>query len=266
MEQVFKAIAEPVRRDILDALRARDGRTIGDLEEALGVSRFVVMKHVKTLEEARLVTTERRGRHRLVFINAEPIQAIAERWIAPIVRPYAHRVAELKAALEQEPPQEQPMSAAATTPETTPETMPETGTFRLETFIRTTPERLWRAITDRADTVNYYFGSAVESDWAEGSEVMYRWPDGKDMLSGTIKEIDPPRRLVTTFRPHWREGAAESLVTYSIEQVGDVCRLLIVHEQISPEDGGVREGWARIISGLKTWIETGEALPVGPMG
>jgi len=122
MDAVFKALAEPVRRDILDALRARDGRTVSDLEVALGVSRFVVMKHLKILEEASLVTSRRVGRFRYVHLNAQPIQAMADRWVAPLVRSYTERLADLKRVLETE---EGPMAA--------------TTDFRLETFIKTTP-------------------------------------------------------------------------------------------------------------------------------
>ncbi len=245
MDAVFRALAEPVRRDILDALRVSDGLTVSELEAALGVTRFVVMKHVKVLEEASLVTSRKAGRFRHVHLNAAPIQALADRWIAPIVRPYAKRLANLKWRLETEG---HPMGAQD---------------FRLITYIRTTQERLWRALTDPDDTVHFEFNARVESDWAEDSPYQYIAPDGSVMLEGVVVESDPPRKLVTTFVPRW--GATpgpRTMVTYLIEPMGGVCKLTLIHEGLSEGDGEIREGWAITMNGLKTWLETGEPLNI----
>lgn len=243
MDAIFRALAEPVRRDILDALRRRDGQTVSELEAELGVSRFVVINHLKTLEEAHLVTRRRAGRHRYVHINPMPIKSIADRWINPMV---AHHV-DLLSALKRHVEGETLMSQS----------------FQLEIFIKTTPERLWRALTDPTDTAQYYFGTSVEGLSEVGTEYAYKFPDGSSMLEGRVLEFDPPRRLKTTFKPRWGGGESrETVVTFSIEAVGNTCRLTLVHEDLTPDDDGVRTGWAKITSALKTWLETREALPV----
>ena len=136
-----------------------------------------------------------------------------------------------------------------------------------EVFIRTTPERLWRAITDPADTRLYYFGSEVQSDWKVGSRLVYL-VDGEITLDCKILEIDPARRLVHSFSMTYdAETAAErpSLVTWEIEKTGEACRLTLIHDDFDGETKTYHEvehGWSQILSGLKTLIETGQPLVV----
>ncbi|MDG4829640.1 SRPBCC family protein [Solwaraspora sp. WMMD1047] len=134
-----------------------------------------------------------------------------------------------------------------------------------EIYIRTTPERLWEAITDSEIRSRYNFGSRVHSDWTAGSALRMTHPNADGLLGeGEVLTIDPPRRLVHTLRALWSDQVREegtSRVTWEIEPVGDSCRLTVVHDEL--RDGANDElygGWPMILSGLKTWLETGEIL------
>ncbi len=134
-----------------------------------------------------------------------------------------------------------------------------------EIYIKTSPERLWEAITDGEMRRRYSFGVGIESDWRAGSEYHARVPGSVDISSGENVEVDPPRRLVQTFTARWSEDVRRegvSRVTWEIEPVGeDSCRLRVTHDQLgedaNPELFG---GWMMILSGLKTLLETGEDL------
>jgi uncharacterized protein YndB with AHSA1/START domain len=133
-----------------------------------------------------------------------------------------------------------------------------------EIYIKTTPERLWEAITDTELRRRFSFGVATESDWAAGSEYRSAVPGVIDIASGQNLEVEPPRRLVQTFRARWseeveREGT--SRVTWEIERVGTSCRLRVTHDEL-PEGANSElfGGWPMILSGLKTLLETGEDL------
>jgi uncharacterized protein YndB with AHSA1/START domain len=134
-----------------------------------------------------------------------------------------------------------------------------------EIYIKTTPERLWEAITDPSLRSRYTFGMAVESDWTPGSSYTGSAP-GRDepLVEGENLEVDAPRRLVQSFNALWSDdvkAVGTSRVTWEIEPVGDSCRLLVIHDQL-PENahGEVYGGWPMILSGLKTLLETGEDL------
>jgi uncharacterized protein YndB with AHSA1/START domain/DNA-binding transcriptional ArsR family regulator len=241
MDTVFRALADPTRRSLLDELFREDGQTLGALEERFSMTRFGVMKHLKQLEEARLVVTKRRGREKLHFLNPVPIRLIHDRWVSKYTEPWAAALSELKSRLES------PMEKI------------------YEIYIRTTPGALWEAITDPEIRSKYNFGAAVKSDWTVGSSLRMGAPEANGLLGeGEILEVDPPRKLVHTMTALWsedvkREGA--SRVTWEIEPIEDSCRLTVTHDQLregaNPELYG---GWPMILSGLKTWLETGELL------
>ena len=243
MDAVFKALADPTRRSLLDELFKEDGQTLGKLEERLPMTRFGVMKHLKVLEEAGLVVARRRGREKLHFLNAVPIRLVHDRWVSKFAEPWAATLSELKTSIEE-----------AVTMEKV-----------FEIYIKTTPERLWQALTDSDMRAKYSFGVGVESDWEPGSRWQGVTPKAPGPIShGEVLEVDPPRRLVQSFQALWsdeveREGT--SRVTYEIEPVADSCRLTVVHDEL-PE--GVNDeiygGWPMILSGLKTLLETGETL------
>jgi uncharacterized protein YndB with AHSA1/START domain len=133
--------------------------------------------------------------------------------------------------------------------------------FVLETYIATTQDKLWQAITDGKVTPDYYFGARLDAELRRDGKFDYIFPDGSTMLSGKVIEIDPPNRLVSAFTPHWGSTPGRTTrVTYEIEAKGATCRLLLTHEGLTDEDGGIRQGWAKIVSGLKTVLETGGKL------
>ncbi len=134
-----------------------------------------------------------------------------------------------------------------------------------EIYIKTSPERLWEAITDSEMRRRYSFGVGTESEWTTGSEYRSGVPGVVDIASGENVEVDPPRRLVQTFTAHWaeeveREGT--SRVTWEIEPVGeDSCQLRVTHDQLAAgANAQLWGGWPMILSGLKTLLETGEDL------
>ena len=134
-----------------------------------------------------------------------------------------------------------------------------------EIYIKTTPERLWEAITDPELRAKYSFGVGVQSDWKQGSGY-----EGKHLASGLRisegenLEVDPPRRLVQSFTALWSDevkAEGTSRVTWEIEPIADSCRLTVTHDQL--REGANDElygGWPMILSGLKTLLETGESL------
>src|SRR5918995_558354 len=146
MDAVFKALADQTRRDLLDALFAEDGQTLTALEERVPMTRFGVMKHLKVLEEAGLVVTRKRGREKLHFLNPIPIRLVHDRWVSKYAEPWAASLSGLKRSLEEEVMEKV-----------------------FEIYIKTTPERLWQAITDDEMRQRYNFGVGVRSDWTAGS-------------------------------------------------------------------------------------------------
>ena len=240
MDAVFRALAAPARRSLLDELFREDGQTLSALEARLPMTRFGVMKHLKQLEEAGLVVTRRRGREKLHFLNAVPIRLVHDRWVSKYAEPWAAALSGLKNRLEE------PMEKV------------------FEIYIKTTPERLWQAITDGELRSKYSFGVRVASDWTPGSRYESSHPAGVAIAEGENLEVDPPRRLVQSFNALWSDDVKSegtSRVTWEIEPVEDSCRLTVTHDQL--REGANDElygGWPMILSGLKTWLETGELL------
>jgi uncharacterized protein YndB with AHSA1/START domain len=240
VDDVFRALADPTRRRLLDTLFKKDGQTLHALEKRLPMTRFGVMKHLKLLEEAGLVVTKRRGREKLHFLNAVPIRLLHDRWVSKYTEPWVATLSDLKNRLENN-------------------TMEKV----FEIYIKTTPERLWKAITDTEMRAKYTFGAVVTSNWKPGSryEAVGR---GARIFEGENLEVDPPRRLVQSFRALWGEDVKSegtSRVTYEIQPVGDSCRLTVTHDQLREGvNGQIYGGWPMILSGLKTLLETGELL------
>jgi uncharacterized protein YndB with AHSA1/START domain len=134
-----------------------------------------------------------------------------------------------------------------------------------EIYIKTTPERLWEAITDSEMRQKYTFGVGISSDWKPGSHYEAVHPGaGITISDGENLEVDPPHRLVQSFTARWSDevqSEGPSRVTWDIEPVGDSCRLTVTHDQL--REGANNElygGWPMILSGLKTLLETGELL------
>ena len=212
MDEVFKALADPTRRAILDELFLEDGQTLSDLEGRFAMTRFGVMKHLQVLEEAGLVVTKRRGREKLHFLNPVTIRLVHDRWVSKYAEPWAATLSDLKSRLET------PMEKV------------------FEIYIRTTPERLWEAITDSEIRSKYQFGMRIGSDWTPGSRFEMRNPHGEALLGeGENLDVDPPRRLVQSMVALWGDDVkaeGTSRITWEIEPVGDSCRLTVTHDQL----------------------------------
>jgi uncharacterized protein YndB with AHSA1/START domain/DNA-binding transcriptional ArsR family regulator len=240
MDAVFKALADPTRRSLLDELFREDGQTLSALEERLPMTRFGVMKHLKQLEEAGLVVTKRRGREKLHFLNPVPIRLVHDRWVSKYAEGWAAGLSHLKADLEK--------------------TMEKV----FEIYIRTTPELLWHAITDTEIRSKYTFGARIASDFTPGARFEQSTPDGVLLGDGEILESDPPHRLVQTMQALWGDDVkaeGTSRITWEINQVGDSCCLTVTHDQLREgANNQLYGGWPMILSGLKTWLETGELL------
>jgi uncharacterized protein YndB with AHSA1/START domain/DNA-binding transcriptional ArsR family regulator len=262
-DEVFRALADPTRRSLLDELYAHDGQTLSALEQRLPMSRFGVMKHLKVLEAAGLVKTKRRGREKLHFLNPVPIRLVHDRWVSKYAEPWAEGLSDLKQRME-----EPTMSTDTTTDTDTQQSGKRPWTAEptekvFEIFIKTTPERLWEAITDPELRRKYNFGASARSDWTSGSR--YELAAGDMQLAeGENLEVDPPRRLVQSFTAVWSEevrAEGTSRVTWEIEQVEDSCRLTVTHDQLRENaHSELYGGWPMILSGLKTLLESGEQL------
>ena len=241
MDEVFRALADPTRRGLLDALFVRDGQTQGELEAPFEISRFGVMKHLAVLERAGLVVTRRSGREKLHFLNPVPIQLVHDRWVSKYAQGWTRALADLKTDLEK--------------------TMEKV----FEIYIRTTPELLWEAITTPEIRSKYNFGAAIISDFTPGSHFEQRAPKAGGVLGeGVNLEVDPPRRLVQSMVALWSDDVKSegtSRITWEIEPVGDSCRLVVTHDQLREgANDQLYGGWPMILSGLKTWLETGQLL------
>src|SRR2546430_5648066 len=241
MDAVFKALSDPTRRSLLDELFKEDGQALGAAERRLPMTRFGVMKHLRVLEEAGLVVTQRRGREKLHFLNPVPIRLVHDRWVSKYAEPWAATLTGLKRQLEGENPMEKVF----------------------EIYIKTTPERLWEAITDGELRRKYNFGVGVESDFTAGSPYQGVHPMAPGpLLEGENLEVEPPRRLVQSFRALWSDDVkaeGTSRVTWEIEQIQDSCRLTVIHDQLREgANAQLYGGWPMVLSGLKTLLETGE--------
>ena len=259
MVDVFKALADPSRRQLLDRLNARNGQNLRELSEGLGMARQSVSKHLAILEAANLVASIRQGREKLHYLNAVPINEIAERWINRYDQDRVRALSDLKRALEE-----------------TPVESPE---FVYTTYIRTTPERLWQALTEPSFTRRWW-RTTFETDWQVGSPMT--WDNNGIIITDpeqVVLEADPPRRLAYTwhtFTPELNErvqlnddtftklaSERRSRVAFDIEPVGEMVKLTVVHDDFQPGSTAatmVRNGWPVFLSSLKTLLETGEPL------
>jgi uncharacterized protein YndB with AHSA1/START domain/DNA-binding transcriptional ArsR family regulator len=259
MDDVFKALADSNRRLLLDSLDSHNGQTLRELSSGLDMTRQSVSKHLAILEGANLVTTVWRGREKLHYLNAEPINAISERWIRKYDRDRITAISDLKSALEK-----------------TTMTDPE---FVYTTYIEAPPELVWRGITDPAFTRRYW-GMEFETDWTPGSRfaVTHTNRGGIRIADDEmiVKEYDPYRRLAYTWQVYTKEltdavglsdafrerAASEPRSTAAFELVpqGSQTKLTIVHTGF--QSGSVvlpdiSRGWPQVLAWLKTFLESG---------
>jgi len=239
---------------LLDQLFERDGRSLKALESRLAMTRFGVMKHLRILEEAGLVTTRKVGREKLHFLNPVPIQLIYDRWIGKYAAPRVSALADLKAALEGD-------DIVTTQAPARPQQV-------YQVYIKATPERVWEALTNPEFTIRYFHGTRVTSDLTAGSSFDYLSGDGSKLVEGAVVEADPPNRLVHTWHALWSADVAQdspSRVTWELTAMaGGMTKLTVVHDQFDGETATYKEtsgGWMWVLSSLKTLLETGEGLP-----
>jgi uncharacterized protein YndB with AHSA1/START domain len=249
MAPVFRALADPGRRVLLDGLFERDGQTLGELCEALpGMTRFGVMKHLGVLQQAGLVTTLKVGREKRHYLDPVPIRLVHDRWIGKFAAPIVGSMTAMKHALEASMDPVDHIYAV---------------------YIKAPAERVWRAIIDGDDTAGYYFGTRVASSWEVGAPIAYAYPDGSIAADGVVLEIEPGRKVVMEFQPRWDpelEAGGPVRMTWAIEADADggptkltVTSALVPGSRIESEFSG---GVVYIVSGLKTMLETGAPLAV----
>ncbi len=183
MDDVFKALADPTRRGLLDELFKADGQSLSALEQRLPMTRFGVMKHLKVLEEAGLVVTKRRGREKLHFLNPVPIRLVHDRWVSKYAEPWAAALSGLKKSLEEDSMEKV-----------------------FEIYIKTTPERLWEAITDSELRQKYTFG--VGSHLGLDARLPLRGASIRGRASRSARErTSRSIRRAASSRAWWRSGA-----------------------------------------------------------
>jgi len=253
-ESIFRALADPSRRRLLDLLFELDGRTLTELESELPMTRFGVMKHLRVLEEAGVITTRKVGREKLHYLNPVPIQLIADRWINKYSAARVSALVDLKRVLEGGP------------------IMPTDVKPRLvhQIIIQAAQERVWAAITTPEFTARYYYDCTLKSDLTVGSSFTYHKPSGAPIVEGEVIVSDPPNRLVHTYHSLWppMNKDAPTKVTWELEAISaDVTKVTVLHEEFEGEtatyQGLQSGGWAWILSNMKTLLETGEPMPQG---
>ncbi|HEX7430028.1 MAG TPA: metalloregulator ArsR/SmtB family transcription factor [Mycobacterium sp.] len=250
MDRVFRALADPNRRLLLDRLRGENGQTLGQLCEYLEMARQSVSQHLSVLESANLVSTVRRGRRKLHYLNPVPLHQIQHRWIQAFEYPRLHALHAVKLQAE-----EAEMARTADKP-----------MFVYVTYIQSSPAKVWEALTD-ADLTAQYWGHSNVSDWRPGSRWEHLRTDGSGIADvvGEVIEAAPPRRLVMTFGGP-DESGQPSVVRFDIEPHGDIVRLTVTHESLADASDyeAAAAGWAAVISNLKSLLETGHVLPQAP--
>jgi len=240
MDDVFKALADPSRRALLDRLREHDGLTLGQLSLGLDMSRQAVSRHLAQLEAANLIVTVWRGREKLHHLNPIPIGEIYARWIGQYERHRVSALVDLKQALESHDMQ--------------------TETFAYSIFIDAPIERIWQALTDGTFTRQFWAGRNLVSDWKPGSPVRILIDDTEDAeVSGEVLEFKPNERLSYTWNSAAMPDAPVSTVVFELRSWGQSVQLTITHGPL-PVDSMARNGWIAILSSLKSFLETGEPL------
>ncbi|MGX7677952.1 ArsR/SmtB family transcription factor [Jatrophihabitans sp. DSM 45814] len=258
-DRVFKALADPTRRGLLDMLHERSGLTLNELCAGLEMRRQSVSQHIELLEAANLVTSVRDGRRKLHYVNTVPIHEIQSRWIWKFEEPRLLALDAIKQRAEDE--------NMTTHADPTIGTIPA---YIYTTYIHATPEQVWHALTD-PELTGRFWGHAQVSDWTVGSTVDHVRVDGSGIsdASGAVVEADQPNRLAFSFDDPSRLSDPTfepSLVTFEIESYRDIVKLTVTHRRLRTDDElrAISEGWPTVLANLKTLLETGDVLPQAP--
>jgi uncharacterized protein YndB with AHSA1/START domain/DNA-binding transcriptional ArsR family regulator len=248
-DAVFRALADPTRRALLDRLRERNGQALGELCEPLAMARQSATQHLGVLEAANLITAVRQGREKLHYLNPVPLWTIGERWIGKFEPPRLRALSAIKQQAEEG-------------------TMAGRPRYVYVTYIESSPERVWKALTD-PDLTAEYWGHSNVSDWQAGSSWEHRRVDGSGIadVTGTVLESVPPLRLTMTFdAPGGTPAEVPTKVTFDIEPYHEIVRLTVTHENLADDDDleAVSAGWPAVCANLKSLLETGHVLPRAP--
>lgn len=251
---MFKALADPTRRQLLDLLREHDGQTLTELTAGLAMARQSATQHLELLEAANLVSVVWQGRQKLHYLNPVPLHDIQQRWIDRFERPRLQQLSRIKHQAEDRLMDDDERSA-------------DRPTFSYVTYIEATAERVWHALTD-ADLTAAFWGHRNVSDWRVGSRWEHRRTDDSGIADvvGTVLESDPPRRLVITFAGPDGPNAEDSVVAFSIEPFHEIVRLTVTHRGLPSQADyeTAAAGWSSVFSNLKTLLETGSVLTHAP--
>jgi DNA-binding transcriptional ArsR family regulator/uncharacterized protein YndB with AHSA1/START domain len=248
MDEVFKALNDTSRRSLLDHLFEEDGQTLGELCGHLpDMTRFGVMNHLRVLEDAGLVATRKVGRTKLHYLNPVPIRLVHDRWISKYTERLAGAIAGLKTTLEGGSTMSKPVHV-------------------YQAFIDAPAEKVWNAIVDGDVTVQYFYGTRVESEWEPGSKIVYTYPDGSLAADGEILSIRQGAMVEMTFHARWdpeleAEGPVREI--WLVEEEGTLTKLSVEMHDIAPDSRTVTDfsgGLVYIVSGMKTLLETGSPI------
>lgn len=244
MDAIFKALNDAVRREILDCLREDDGQSLADLEARFEMTRFGVMKHLRVLEDATLITTKKVGRFKYHYLNALPLQEAIDRWIDPFrAKPAARAVIDFKSRLE---------GTAQMPLDSKPD-------YVMSTYISCTQDALWEALTDPQEGLNFHFmAERIDGHMIDDKKQTYLSGDYA-FLTLEVLLSEPKSRIEMRFAPAWDgPDMPSSRCVYLVEVEGDHCRLTIEHYDIPAGQEGAADGWNRMAAGLKTYLETGQ--------
>lgn len=252
MDEVFKAINDPSRRLLLDVLFEKDAQSLGALCRHLPeMTRYGVMNHLRVLEEAGLVSTRKEGRSKLHYLNPVPIKLIQDRWISKYAEPRVAAITDVKARVERE----------GALPMGTPDHI-------YKAYINGTQGEVWEAITNPDMTQQYFYGTRVASDWEVGSSMNYYYAGSGDLASdGTIIAVDAPNRIEFTFHARWDPELVTEGPVREIWRLAEVNGMTELTVELFDAPVGSKtledfsSGFPYIVSGLKSLVETGTALP-----
>lgn len=243
MDSIFKALADPTRRRLLDSLRIKPGQSLQDLEAQSEMSRFGVMKHLGVLEDANLVVTHKKGRFKYHYLNALPLQEAIDRWIEPLLeKPAARAVITVKSKLE------------GTSDMTKPD-------YVMETYINCTQDALWEALTDPTQMTAYHF--VADRVTLEGDTFVHYRADGSVMLKTRKLSSTPKSRIEATFEPFLEGKVPASRQVFLLTPENNHMKLNIEHYDLHfpvVPGQGVADGWPRWAASLKSWLETGKTV------
>ncbi|WP_149758898.1 ArsR/SmtB family transcription factor [Roseivivax sediminis] len=249
-DKVFRALSDPTRRRLLDRLHMKNGCTLTELCVAMDMTRQSVTQHLGLLEDANLISTARQGREKFHFLNPVPLHDVYERWVRKFETDRLALLYDLKHHLERRE-----------------EMTDKSASFVYVTYIRTTPDKVYEAITTPGITRRYW-GHENVSDWTPGAtwEHIRANEERPVDIVGRVVQAEPPHRLVVTWSAASKadDPDEESRVTFDIEgQEDGTVRLTVTHDQLQPGSGmaqGISKGWPLVLSSMKSFLETGTGM------